>query len=150
MDSKQDNCSYCGIESFTEIVRDRWTTLIIRDIGQGKTKFDEIQKNIGASTAIVSKRLNHLVHEGIVTKSAYQEAGKRSRYEYLLTPKGMKLGLVLIAMAQFSYDNLATDENKIPQVEYLEKDTKQPIHLGFINQSGNPVAWDNIEIIYNK
>lgn len=148
MNTKAEACtSYCGLEAFTDIAGDRWSVLILRDISQGITKFHELQSHLGASTAIVSKRLNHLCEQGIITKSAYREPGSRSRFEYLLTQKGQQLGLVLIAMAQFAYQHVIP--HKRPQVSYFDKQTGEALQLGFINKSGHPVSVEQIEVVYN-
>src|SRR5262249_22804199 len=89
----------CSIARTLEIVGDRWTLLVIRDLALGLRRFDELQASLGVASNVLSDRLGRLVQEGILERTRYQE--RPERFEYGLTTKGRELGLALIALMQW-------------------------------------------------
>jgi len=87
---------YCSVASTLEIIGERWTILIVRDIFLGIRRFDDLQRNLGVARNILQSRLERLTEHGIVVKRAYQE--RPVRYEYRLTTKGADLWPVLVAL----------------------------------------------------
>jgi DNA-binding HxlR family transcriptional regulator len=87
---------YCSVASTLEIIGERWTLLIVRDIFLGVRRFDDLQRNLGIARNILQNRLERLVDEGIVVKRPYQE--RPVRYEYRLTTKGADLWPVLVSL----------------------------------------------------
>jgi len=80
-----------------DIIGDKWTLLVIRDLFAGKGLYGEFQHSPEKiPTNILADRLKRLVEHGIITKSAYQE--KPVRYRYALTMKGRELGHILQEM----------------------------------------------------
>ncbi|WP_423897330.1 winged helix-turn-helix transcriptional regulator [Candidatus Pelagadaptatus aseana] len=71
------------------ILGDRWAILILREVFLGQHRFEEFRTRTGASRGTLSKRLETLVHNGILYKNPYQTAPVR--YEYRLTDKGRAL-----------------------------------------------------------
>ena len=90
---------YCPVASTLEVVGERWTLLIIRDVFLGIRRFDDIQSDLGVARNILQSRLERLVDEGILVKRPYQERPLRS--EYRLTVKGADLWPVLVALLQW-------------------------------------------------
>jgi DNA-binding HxlR family transcriptional regulator len=86
----------CSVARTLDVVGDRWTMLILRDIGLGITRFDALQSDLGISRKVLSERLAALVEREVVGRSPYQQ--KPSRYDYHLTEKGSELAVVLFAM----------------------------------------------------
>ena len=86
----------CSIARTLEVLGERWTLLVIRDVFNGRRRFDQIQENLGVARNVLSTRLARLVDEGILEKRAYQE--RPPRYEYFLTEKGLDLWPVMISM----------------------------------------------------
>jgi DNA-binding HxlR family transcriptional regulator len=89
----------CSIARALEVVGERWTLLIIRDIFQGRRRFDQLQASLGIARNVLSDRLNRLVEEGILERVLYNE--RPPRYEYRLTGKGLELNLALTALRQW-------------------------------------------------
>jgi DNA-binding HxlR family transcriptional regulator len=87
---------YCAVASTLEVIGERWTILIVRDIFLGVRRFDDLQRNLGVARNILQSRLERLVEEGIVVKRPYQE--RPVRYEYRLTSKGADLWPVLVSL----------------------------------------------------
>ena len=89
----------CSIEATLKTVGDRWTLLILRNIFRGIKRFETIQQDLGVARNLLSKRLQHLVENGVIERFLYQE--KPNRYEYRLTNKGRALSPSLIALMQW-------------------------------------------------
>jgi DNA-binding HxlR family transcriptional regulator len=87
---------YCPVASTLEVIGERWTLLIIRDVFLGIRRFEDLQRDLGVARNILQVRL---VEEGILVKRPYQERPLRS--EYRLTEKGADLWPVLVAMLQW-------------------------------------------------
>lgn len=86
----------CSIARTLEVLGERWTLLVIRDVFDGRRRFDQIQDNLGVARNVLSNRLARLVEEDILEKRPYQE--RPPRYEYFLTEKGLDLWPVMISM----------------------------------------------------
>lgn len=98
---KQPGC----IQHTLEIMGDKWTALILRDLSAGPTKFSELEISLeGISPRTLSQRLEKLESEKVITKRLYCEHPPRSIYE--LTQKGKELQEVLIKMADWGAKHL--------------------------------------------
>jgi len=89
----------CSIARTLEIVGERWTLLIIRDVFLGLRRFDQLQESLGIARNVLTDRLNRLVDEGILVRVRYRE--RPERYEYRLTDKGRELNVALTALRQW-------------------------------------------------
>lgn len=86
--------SPCPISSTLDILGDKWTLLVIRDLFLGKRLYGELAESPeGIPTNILADRLKRLQAAGIIKKEAYQERPRR--YAYSLTRKGGDLLPVL-------------------------------------------------------
>src|ERR1700722_17298384 len=90
---------YCPVAGTLEVVGERWTLLIIRDIFLGIRRFDDLQRDLGVARNVLQARLERLVEEGILVKRPYQE--RPLRCEYRLTEKGADLWPVLVALLKW-------------------------------------------------
>ena len=95
----------CSIARSLEIVGERWTLLILRDVFLGRRRFDEIRESLGIATNVLAERLNRLVDEGVLERVRYSE--HPDRFEYRPTPKGAGLRLALLALMQWGDEHLA-------------------------------------------
>ncbi len=86
----------CSIAAALEIVGDRWTILILRDAFRGLRRFDEFRRDLDIPRAVLADRLRRLVENGVMAKRAYQE--RPARYEYRLSPMGIELSPILVAL----------------------------------------------------
>jgi DNA-binding HxlR family transcriptional regulator len=111
MKKKEDNYSVferspCPVACTLDILGDKWTLLIIRDLFAGKKRYGEFQdspENIPSN--ILANRLNRLLEHQIIFKKPYQN--NPVRYEYSLTEKGKELGIILKAMVAWGEKNIA-------------------------------------------
>ena len=95
----------CSIARALEVVGERWTLLIVRDVFLGKRRFDELQASLGIARNVLTDRLNRLVEQGILERVPYSE--RPERYEYRLTPKGLELNVALTALRQWGDKHLS-------------------------------------------
>jgi DNA-binding HxlR family transcriptional regulator len=97
--------SSCPLACTLELIGDKWTLLVIRDMFRGKSRFSEfLESPEGITTNILTERLNRLVTAGIVERSRYQE--RPPRYAYLLTDAGRGLDPVLRACLAWAEANI--------------------------------------------
>ena len=97
--------STCPIASGLDLLGDRWTLVIVRDLFLGKSRYGEfINSAEGIPTNILADRLERLEKAGIIGSATYQE--NPPRYAYTLTEKGRALKPVLGAFAMWSMDHL--------------------------------------------
>ena len=76
-----------------DAVGDRWAMLILRDLGLGLCRYDDLQKSTGVTHATLSDRLKHLEDNELIERRLYQT--RPDRYEYALTRKGADIILVI-------------------------------------------------------
>jgi DNA-binding HxlR family transcriptional regulator len=86
----------CSIARSLEVVGERWSLLIVRDVMNGHRRFDQLQKALGVARNVLSARLQRLIEEDILERRPYQRSPER--YEYFLTEKGLDLWPALIAL----------------------------------------------------
>jgi DNA-binding HxlR family transcriptional regulator len=89
----------CSIAGALEVVGERWSLLIVRDVLLGLRRFDELQAHLGVARNVLQVRLTRLVDEGVLEKREYQKRPKR--YEYRLTDKGLDLWPTIVALLQW-------------------------------------------------
>ena len=89
----------CSAAQALEVVGERWTLLIVRDVLAGFRRFDEMQRSLGVARNVLAGRLGRLVEEGILERRAYSE--RPPRHEYFLTEKGLDLWPVLVAISKW-------------------------------------------------
>ena len=102
---KREYDQVCSIARTLEVLGERWTLLVIRDVFNGRRRFDQIQENLGVARNVLTSRLARLVDEGILEKRSYQE--RPPRHEYFLTDKGLELWPVLISVMDWGDRHLA-------------------------------------------
>jgi DNA-binding HxlR family transcriptional regulator len=85
-----------------DLVGDKWTLLIVRDLASGPRRFVELQRVLpGISTEQLRSRLNRMVADGLLTRQRYREVPPRVDYE--LTTRSRELLPVLGALARWGY-----------------------------------------------
>ena len=91
----------CPIARSLDIVGDRWTILILRDlVVSGPRKFQDFELSLkGISPTTLSARLKRLEEAGIVERRFYEQHPPRA--EYLLTDRGKDLRPVLRALLEW-------------------------------------------------
>jgi DNA-binding HxlR family transcriptional regulator len=92
--------SECAVANTLDLVGDKWSLLVVRDLLHGKRTYgDLLASPERIPTNILADRLKRLEAAGIVASAAYQE--RPVRYAYSLTPKGLALRDVLLAIVHW-------------------------------------------------
>lgn len=89
----------CSIARALGVVGERWTLLILREIFQGSSRFDDLRGALGISRNVLSARLDALVEDQVLEKVAYQD--RPVRFEYRLTTRGRDLYPVLLSLLRW-------------------------------------------------
>jgi len=89
----------CSIAGALEVVGERWSLLIVRDVLLGLRRFDELQSHLGIARNVLQVRLVRLVDEGVLERRLYQT--RPPRHEYLLTEKGLDLWPMIVALMKW-------------------------------------------------
>lgn len=87
----------CSLARALEVVGERWTILVLRDLFFGVRRFTDIQAHLDVPRAVLTDRLTRLVDTGVVMRTEYQ----RGRHEYSLTAHGQDLWPSLYALSQW-------------------------------------------------
>lgn len=90
---------YCPVAKATELLADRWTPLIIRDLLYGGCHFNELERGLpGISRSLLVQRLRRLERSGVVERRA---ALRGRAIEYRLTPAGQELRRFIDALGDW-------------------------------------------------
>jgi DNA-binding HxlR family transcriptional regulator len=131
----------CSIARALELVGERWTLLIVRDLFLGLRRFDEFLESLGIASNVLTDRLNRLVDEGIVERVRYNE--RPERFEYRLTPKGRELRLVLLALMQWGDRHIST---KPPRTARRRSDRSR-VSVALVAADGTAVKPGDLELV---
>jgi DNA-binding HxlR family transcriptional regulator len=139
---KEYDSSTCSIARTLEIVGDRWTVLLLRDLSNGVRRFDDLARHLGVARDVLTRRLTTLVERGVVEKVAYQEKGVRTRHEYRLTEAGTELRAVLVAFMDWGDRHLAGPEGPPMSLRHEPEhvDCGAPVHAELVCEAGHAVA----------
>jgi DNA-binding HxlR family transcriptional regulator len=89
----------CSIASALDVIGERWSLLIVREVFLGVRRFDEIQADLGIARNVLQKRLAKLIAEGVLERRLYAE--RPPRHEYRLTEKGVDLWPTIVSLLQW-------------------------------------------------
>lgn len=93
---------FCPVAQAAEVLTERWTLLVLRELLMGSTRFNEIQRGVPRmSSSLLSKRLRELERSDLLTREPLQ--GERG-YAYRLTPAGEALGPLVVSLGTWSRD----------------------------------------------
>jgi DNA-binding HxlR family transcriptional regulator len=100
----------CPIADALEVVGERWSLLVIRELGFGVTRFKDIQINTGAPRETLALRLRSLEESGVIERQRYCEHPPRD--EYVLTKIGRDLMPVIAALRKWGEEHVGPDGGK--------------------------------------
>lgn len=97
--------SNCPIANTLDLIGDKWTLLVVRDLLlRDKRTYGEIANSPESiPTSVLAERLSRLLKAGLITRSPYQD--NPTRYEYRLTEKGAELEPILREMIHWGQKN---------------------------------------------
>ena len=86
----------CPIARALDVIGDRWTLLILRDLHAGPARFQVLQEGLGVATNLLATRLIELTESGLIQKQAVDEYSA-----YALTDLGRHTDMLLWELARF-------------------------------------------------
>jgi DNA-binding HxlR family transcriptional regulator len=117
---------FCPVSKTAEVLGEKWTLLIVRELVLGATRFSQIQRAIPRiSPTVLNKRLAELQAHGVIVRKRIPE---QRGFEYQLTESGRELFPLILQMAQWGMrwarSNMSDDEL---DVEMLMADIQRRI-----------------------
>ena len=97
----------CSVARTVSVIGDRWTLLVLRECFLRVRRFEAFQERLGITRPLLAARLRTLVAAGVLKKVAYQE--RPMRHEYRLTPRGLDLYPVVMAIVHWGDVHMAPD-----------------------------------------
>ncbi len=105
---------FCPVSKAMELLDERWTLLVVRELGCGSRRFNELRRGLPRmSPTLLSKRLAHLVRAGVVERRV-----EGAETQYLLTRAGRELRPVVEALGAWGVRWIGElgDEDLDPQL----------------------------------
>jgi DNA-binding HxlR family transcriptional regulator len=130
-----DNCT---IGRTLDVIGDRWTFMVLREVFQGIRRFDDLTVRTAIPRTVLTDRLRRLLDAGILRQEPYREPGARSRMEYRLTEKGLDLYPVLLALQTWGNRYLADPEG--PPNEFVHRGCDATVHLVMRCEEGHELT----------
>jgi DNA-binding HxlR family transcriptional regulator len=133
----------CPIAGALDLVGDWWTLLIMRDVLDGFSRFDELERNLGIAPNMLTRRLRTLVDNGLVERRRYSDSP--ARYEYLPTASGKDLRPVIVALYAWGAKHSAVGTS---QVVLVDRDSGDEILPALVDRnSGRRLSELRIEFL---
>lgn len=142
---------YCPISRAADLLGERWTLLVVRELLLGSTRFNELQRGLSKmSPSLLTKRLKELEDAGVLYK---KKINGQKGYEYFLTSSGQALEPIVMSLAkwgldwmeqQFSDDELDLEylmQNIARQLETKSPVTSQTVLKFFFTDASDYKNW---------
>src|SRR5918993_364645 len=114
----------CPVAKSLELVGERWTLLIVRDLLHGPRRYQDLQSSLpGIAPTLLSERLKAMEEQGLVSREFYSDHPPRA--QYALTDRGRELGIVIGALATWGARHLD------PQSKLVNTDCGHEVHLRY-------------------
>jgi DNA-binding HxlR family transcriptional regulator len=106
----------CPVACTLDLIGDKWTLLIVRDLMCGRSHFREFSASPeGIATNILTDRLDRLLEHGLIEQ--FPSGDSPGRFAYRLTDEGQTLGPVLEAIAKWGLKHLPGTEARMKPVK---------------------------------
>jgi len=131
----------CSVARALEVVEERWSLLIVRDVFLGLRRFEELQQNLGIARNVLTDRLNRLVEEGVLERVRYSE--RPERFEYRLTRKGRDLDIALSGLRQWG-DKYVSER---PPRVLRRKSDRKPVVAALVPRGTRTLSSEHVELV---
>jgi DNA-binding HxlR family transcriptional regulator len=128
----------CTIGRAMEVLGEKWTVVVLREVFLGIRRFDDMWSHTGIPRQVLTNRLARLVDEGILRRVPYRQPGERARDEYRLTAKGLALYPVLVALKDWG-DRYVCDPEGPPMLT-VHRDCGASVHSELRCEDGHDVV----------
>src|SRR5262245_40091285 len=99
MAKKKGYGQFCPVAKAAEVVAERWTLLVLRELILGRHRFNELRRGLPLmSPTLLSQRLRELEDGGVVER---RSTGNERAVEYHLTGAGKELGPIIMALGHW-------------------------------------------------
>ncbi|WP_284268433.1 winged helix-turn-helix transcriptional regulator [Bradyrhizobium iriomotense] len=133
----------CSVARTVAVIGDRWSLLILRDCFLRVRRFEEFQSRLGVTRHVLADRLKKLVRFGVLRRSPYQESP--TRYEYILTQKGLDLYPVVMAIVHWG-DTHMVDERGRPMLHEHKSCGKVFDPVLVCSECGEPIVAKEVHV----
>lgn len=134
----------CPIVRSARLIGDEWVLLVLRALFRGSQRFDDLQKQTGAATNILTNRLSRLMEARVVTKIPYQE--RPVRYKYELTAAGLALFPVILELMRYGNEWLPNEDTPPMQLRHSEcGKLSKPGQT--CSECGQPLKLGNVKLV---
>jgi DNA-binding HxlR family transcriptional regulator len=123
----------CSMSKVLELLSTKTAFQVVRELFFGTTRFDDFVERTESSAPAVSRALKQLESARIVTRTPYQEPGRRARDEYRLTEAGEDLLPVFMALTQWGDTYL--QDGPAP-LSFVDAATGQTLEVRVIAETG--------------
>jgi len=114
----------CPVAKTLDVIGDRWTLLVVRDLLGGRRRFQDLLVSLrGIAPNILSDRLKLMEEHGLIARHFYSEHPPRAEYE--LTDKGKELGVIVGALAAWG------SRHVYRRSRLVHAGCQQPLKLGY-------------------
>jgi DNA-binding HxlR family transcriptional regulator len=132
----------CPIARAADTVGDLWSLLILRDVLDGCTRFDEFASDLGIAPNMLTRRLTALVEAGLLERRRYQDNPPRD--EYLLTGRGRAFQPVVLALFAAGSQGTAAGDRTLALVDRESGTEVDPVLVDRV--TGRPL--DQIDLAF--
>jgi DNA-binding HxlR family transcriptional regulator len=136
----------CPISRTVSLVAGRWTTLILRELFYGRSRFEEFQTALGVSRATLSERLRRLEADGLVERVQYTD--RPPRYEYRLADKGRALWPVLATMWAYGSEWLFDEPTPLMMIDVSSGTEIAPELVDSVN--GESIDVSRVQVVRRR
>jgi DNA-binding HxlR family transcriptional regulator len=138
MDWRDQSLENCSVARTLEVIGEKWTILVLREVFNGLRRFDEMQRHLGIPRPILSERLSWLVDHGVLTRAEYREPGQRARHEYRLTEMGRDLQAVLLSLMEWGDRHRGDPAGPARVVRH--RGCGEPLHVELVCAAGHTLT----------
>ncbi|MEL6615541.1 MAG: helix-turn-helix domain-containing protein [Bacteroidota bacterium] len=104
--SRRAYSQFCGLAQALDVLGERWTLLIVRNLLLGPLRYSELMHGLpGITTNLLAKRLKEMTEAGIIEKTRLAPSDRAAAYR--LTPKGRDLEPAIHALGSWGEHRLA-------------------------------------------
>ena len=133
----------CSVARTVAVIGDRWSLLILRDCFLRVRRFEEFQTRLGVTRHVLADRLKKLVRFGVLRRAPYQQ--NPTRYEYILTQKGLDLYPVVMAIVHWGDEHMV-DERGRPLLHEHKNCGKMFDPVMVCSECGEPIVAKQVHV----
>ncbi|MFC4373999.1 winged helix-turn-helix transcriptional regulator [Nocardia halotolerans] len=137
----------CSIGKAMDLIGTRSAVLILREAYYGTRRFDGFARRVGITDAAAASQLRKLTTAGLLEKRPYQEEGKRTRHEYVLTEMGRDLLPAVVALWQWGDKYLQPGP---PPLLRVDAESGAPVTADLRTADGTAVELERLAVRVNQ